>query len=130
MPRAKSEATLTPNKTKMIHILSNKPTKEQIRDITQMYQGYAKVVVDIENNILAAGGEYHIDCEQVLINSGSNRDNLWGGGYRFENKEVDFMGMTNYKPHLNHFSYEISIPEKREELEKIIRGIFEWIEIN
>jgi len=109
----------------MIHILADTPTKQQIKDITQIYPGYTKVVVDTENNILAAGGEYHIDCEQVLINSGSNQDNLWGGGYRLKNKEVDFMGLTNYKPHLNHFSYEISIPEIREELEKIVRRIFE-----
>jgi len=31
------------------------------------------MVIDVENNILAVGGEYHIDCEEILIKSGSTK---------------------------------------------------------
>ena len=62
----------------MILLFTQKATSEQIAEVTKIYPGYTKVVVDIENKILAAGGEYHIDCEQVLISNGSLRDNLWG----------------------------------------------------
>jgi hypothetical protein len=109
----------------MILVFQDKAKKEQIEEITKIYPKYTKIVVDIDKKVLAAGGEYHIDCEQILINNGSLQNNLWGGGYSFENKKVDFMGLTNYKPYFNHFSYEISLPEIREEVEKIIRKVFE-----
>jgi len=34
-------------------------------------------VIDVENNILAVGGEYHIDCEEILIKSGSTKKIIW-----------------------------------------------------
>ena len=109
----------------MIIVFEKKASEEEIEEITKMYEGYTKIVVDIEKEILSAGGEYHIDCEQVLISNGSSQENLWGGGFRFKNKEVDFMALTNFKPNSNHFSYEISSPEIREKVEKIIRNIFD-----
>ncbi|EKD99719.1 MAG: hypothetical protein ACD_22C00190G0003 [uncultured bacterium] len=108
----------------MIIILNTKATSEQINEVTKEYEGYTKVVVDIEQEILAAGGEYHIDCEQVLIANGSSLQNLWGGGYRFKIDEVDFMALTNYKAAYGHFTYEISDPSIRQKVEKVIRKVF------
>ncbi len=108
----------------VIILFNKKATEEDIKNITEVYRGYTKVVVDIEKEILSAGGEYHIDCEQLLIANGSSQENLWGGGFRFTSSEVDFMALTNYKPGINHFTYEISIPEIREKVEKVIRKVF------
>jgi|SRR3989304_7916457 len=110
----------------MILILKDKATKEQVSEVIQVYPAYTKVVVDIMRGLLAAGGEFHIDCEQVLLADGSVQSNLWGGGFRFENKEVDFMGLTNYKPGINHFSYEITTSEIRQQVENIIRKVFDY----
>ncbi|NJN11246.1 MAG: hypothetical protein HC815_26020 [Richelia sp. RM1_1_1] len=38
--------------------------------------------MDIERRILAGGGEMHYDCEQVLLENGSQQENLWGAGWR------------------------------------------------
>ncbi len=108
----------------MILILSEKPDKDQLDEVTKIYPGYTKVVVDLRRNVLAAGGEYHIDCEQVLLADGSIQVDLWGGGFRFESKEVDFMALTNYKANINHFSYEVTQAEIREQIEKMVRRIF------
>lgn len=102
-----------------------KANKQQVEEVTKIYSGYAKVVVDIKRSLLAAGGEYHIDCEQVLLADGSLQGDLWGGGYRFESKEVDFMSLTNYKANIDHFSYEITSDKIRKQVEKIIRGVFD-----
>jgi hypothetical protein len=109
----------------MILILKAKANADQLTEVTKIYSGYTKVVVDINRNLLAAGGEYHIDCEQVLLADGSAQSDLWGGGYRFESKEVDFMGLTNYKVGINHLSYEITFPKVRDQVEKITRSVFE-----
>jgi len=108
----------------VILLLTEKANEEQLIDVAKMYPGYTKVVVDIKRNVLAAGGEYHIDCEQVLIADGSIQSDLWGGGYRFESKEVDFMGLTNYKPAVDHLSYEMTNPNIREQVEKVIKKVF------
>jgi len=109
----------------MIIIFDEKASEKEIKNVTEVYEDYTKVVVDIEKEILSAGGEYHIDCEQLLIANGSSQKDLWGGGYRFTSSEVDFMALTNYKPSIGHFTYEISIPEVREKVEKVIREVFE-----
>ena len=109
----------------MIIIFSETSTKEQLTEVTRIYHGYTKVVVDIKRDLLVAGGEYRIDCEQILLANGSIQTDLWGGGFRFESKEVDFMGLTNYKPNINHFSYEITRLEIRENVERTIRRVFD-----
>lgn len=87
----------------------------------EAYDDYIKTVIDIEKNILAIGGEYHIDCEEVLIKYGSKQENLFGGGYRISTKEVEFMAMSNFKPALGKVTYEISDPSVREKLEQLTR---------
>jgi hypothetical protein len=109
----------------MILILKEKASNDQLTEVTRIYPGYTKIVVDIKRNLLAAGGEYHIDCEQVLLADGSVQSDLWGGGYRFESREVDFMGLTNYKIGINHLSYEVTFPEIREQIERITRSVFD-----
>ena len=108
----------------MILILNTEATNEHIKEVTTVYPGYTKVVIDVDQEILAAGGEYHIDCEQVLINNGSRRDSLWGGGYRFKSGEIDFIGLTNYKPYMNHFTYEVADLDVRTKMEIIIKRVF------
>jgi hypothetical protein len=38
---------------------------------------YIKLAVDVERNILAGGGEYHADCEEVLLENGSRQEDIW-----------------------------------------------------
>jgi len=109
----------------MIIILSSKITPEQFEQAREVYPDYIKTVIDVEKNILAVGGEYHVDCEQVLIQSGSKQSNLFGGGYRISTHEVEFMAMSNYKPALGQTTYEIADPEVRARLEKLTREFLE-----
>ena len=108
----------------MILILKDKATSEQIEEVTKVYVGYTKVAVDIDRKVLAAGGEYHIDCEEALLSDGSRQSDLWGGGFRFDHNEVDFMALTNYKPGISHFTYEIALADVRNIVEEVIRKVF------
>jgi hypothetical protein len=40
-----------------------------------------KLAVDVEKAILAGGGELHADCEEILLEDGSQQDNLWGADW-------------------------------------------------
>jgi hypothetical protein len=105
----------------MIIVLSQKATEKQFKKAREVYKDYIKVVIDIEKNIMAVGGEYHIDCEEVLIKSGSRQENLYGGGYRISTKETEYMALSNYKPALSRLTYEISDPKIRNKLEQLIK---------
>jgi len=109
----------------MIFILDKKITPEQFKQACEVYSDYIKTVIDIEKNILAVGGEYHIDCEEVLVKYGSKQENLFGGGYRVSAKEVEYMAMSNYKPALGKVTYEIMEPEVRQKLANLTKTFLE-----
>ena len=105
----------------MILVLNRKITPEEFERAREVYKDYIKTVIDIKNNILAVGGEYHIDCEEVLIKQGSKQENLYGGGYRISTKEIEYMAMSNYKPSLNRLTYEIADPKIRAQIEMLTK---------
>jgi hypothetical protein len=109
----------------MIIVLNRKITPEEFEQAREVYGDYIKTVIDVEKNVLAVGGEYHIDCEEVLIGQGSKLENLYGGGYRVSTKEVEFMAMSNYKPALGKTTYEIFEPDIREKLYVLTKDYLE-----
>ena len=44
----------------------------------QTLEGYIKLAVDIRRGILAGGGAMHADCEAVLLEYGSQQEDVWG----------------------------------------------------
>jgi hypothetical protein len=62
-----------------IRILKEKTTHQQILEMLEAFPDMRmiKVVVDIENNILAGGSGMHYECEQLLLEKGSFQENLW-----------------------------------------------------
>jgi hypothetical protein len=109
----------------MIIILNEKITPEELEKAKEAYPDYIKTVVDIEKKILAVGGEYHIDCEEVLLQNGSLQENLYGGGWRISSKQIEYTALSNYKPALGRLTYEISDPKIRKLLEKLTRQFLE-----
>ena len=103
----------------MILILDRVITKQEFQQAKEAYEDYIKTVIDVEKNILAVGGECHIDCEEILINSGSKLENLFGGGYRISTREVEYLAMSNYKPRLGKVSYEIMDENIRKKLKEL-----------
>ncbi len=109
----------------MIFVLNRKITPEEFRRAREVYSDYIKTVIDVDKNILAVGGEYHIDCEEALIQEGSKLQNLYGGGYRVSTHEVEYMAMSNFKPNLGKTTYEIMDPIIREKLLELTQKYLE-----
>lgn len=104
-------------------ILENKITNEEFDLAKQEYKEYIKIVVDIDKNILAAGGEWHADAESVLLNYGSKQSNLWGGGIDLVSGNVDYISLINTRPGFNN-SQEVTDIEIRSKMFNIIKDIF------
>lgn len=104
----------------MIHILTQKIMSQQLREVSQDLEDYIKFVVDIEQEILAAGGEKHVECEEALLKNGSKQSNLWGGGWDLETNELDFDSMINIRPTVGNSSREVLSQEIRDKMLKVV----------
>ncbi len=57
--------------------------------------------MDIENELVIIGGEYHFDAEQELLDKGSKQTNIWGGGLDLITKELNTIAMINIRTRIN-----------------------------
>ncbi|MEW6084263.1 MAG: DUF5674 family protein [Chloroflexota bacterium] len=107
----------------MIFILSEKATSEHVKEMLKEYETMIKVVVDIRRRILAGGGEMHSDCEAVLLEDGSEQDDLWGANWYPESQEIVFESLINIRPRLGNRSILIQSDEIRRKVEAVSREI-------
>jgi hypothetical protein len=108
----------------MIHILQNQPTSEQIQDMLQQYETMIKIVVDIRRRIMAGGGEMHSDCESVLLDNGSEQDDLWGANWYPAEQRIEFESLINIRPRLGNRNILIQDEDLRQKVESVTRAIF------
>lgn len=87
------------------------------------YDGYIKIVVDVERNILTGGGEKHVEGEQFLLKNGSKQGNLWGGGIDWETKEIDYNSIINLRPAQKNPSRDILSQDIRKKFDKIVKDL-------
>lgn len=107
----------------MLQILTQKASPDQIKEIAEDLNGYVKFVVDIKREIISAGGEMHVDGEQLLIKNGSKQEDLWGGGLDLESAEIDFNSMINLRPLQENSSRDVLNSEIRKKMTKIVEKI-------
>ena len=60
-----------------------------------------KGVVDIEREIIAMGGEYHMDANIILTDNGSKQQNIWGFNWYFNksgDERIEYISLINIRP--------------------------------
>jgi len=107
----------------MIYILHSKVTAEQVSEMLKEYESMIKIVVDIRRRILAGGGEMHSDCESVLLDDGSEQDDLWGANWYPAEQRIAFESLINIRPRLGNRNILIQNEEIRKPVESITREI-------
>jgi hypothetical protein len=103
----------------MIHIIRDKASPEQIKDMLEMLQTYIKLAVDIDRGILAGGGAMHADCESILLDDGSRQEFIWGTDWDPNAQQVTFESLINIRPRQNNSSMEILDPKIRDRVSDI-----------
>ncbi len=114
-----------------IVVIKDKISKEDIKRAREEYAEYIKITADTEQEIVAIGGEYHADAEQVLReNYGSLGSNIWGGGYNITLDTFEVNAIVNIKPGKNDSS-DILDPGARNHFLEIVKrklgGIKSWL---
>lgn len=78
-----------------------------------------KIAVDIRRRILAGGGEMHADCESVLLEEGSEQNDLWGANWYPAEQRIDYEALINIRPWLSNRSVVIQNEDIRRQVQAI-----------
>src|SRR3990167_2976315 len=106
----------------MIHIVSEKATPQQLREMLEALQTYIKLAVDVRQRIVAGGGALHADCEAALLEQGSQQGDVWGADWYPESGDVRFESLINIRPKQGNRSLAITDPTLRSTIETIVRA--------
>ena len=85
-----------------------------------------KAVVDVEQKVMAVGGELHADEEALLLERGSSQRNLWGINlYPGKTGEefIEFDSMINLRPSDGNRSRGVDDPAMRDRITAVVRGL-------
>ena len=107
----------------MIHIIRDRATPKQMRDMLEVLEVYIKLAVDVDLGILAGGGELHVDCEQTLLNEGSEQANIWGADWYPFQQRVGYESIINIRPSANNRSMEIQSAVLRDYIGQIVKSL-------
>lgn len=110
-----------------IHIIRSHATRQQMNEMLEILETYIKLAVDVERGILAGGGAMHADCEYVLLEDGSQQEDVWGADWNPATQEVTFESLINIRPRQNNRSLEIQDPILRSQVEQITRNLLEGV---
>lgn len=107
----------------MIHLLKEKAVPSQIQEMLQEYENMIKIVVDIRRRYLSGGGEMHADCESILLEDGSEQDDLWGANWYPGEQRIEFESLINIRPRLGNRNILIQDEELRKKVETVTRDL-------
>lgn len=115
------------NKFMQVEIIRTKASKEKIKELADnSFGSMFKLAVDIERGILTAGGEFHADGEQSLIEEGSKQKDIWGANYYpFEkpHNRVEYTALINIRPSSGNQSMKIEDLKIREKVKAIVESL-------
>ena len=111
----------------MIKILHSKIEPDLLESLCKEFFGsFVKFVVDIEKDIIAAGGELHSDAEAVLLENGSQQKDLWGANFfPFKNPDhrLEYTSLINIRPSDENHGMEIKDSRIRKRVKSISESL-------
>jgi hypothetical protein len=102
---------------------TEKASKDDIQVMMEAQVAYVKIAVDIRENKLAGGGEFHADCEASLLQLGCKQEFIWGADWIPDTQEIKFEALINIRPRQRNPSTTVLDPKMRDKIESIARPI-------
>jgi len=110
----------------MILIIREPASAEQLTQMAEQFgSNFIKLAVDVKREILVGGGELHADCEQALLEDGSQQADIWGADWHPETRAVTFESLINIRPRQQNFSMEVQDQALCARIEEIVRRLLE-----
>ena len=107
-------------------ILENPITKSDLIKESKNFidENTIKAAVDIKKELVAVDAPMHYECEQLLLENGSNQEDIWGINLYLDEENLDdlveFDSMINVRPAKNNRSRSIENPETREKIKQVV----------
>ena len=110
-----------------IRIVRNAITRTDLNEIAkQQFGEMVKAVVDVEQGIMAIGGDLHSDEEAILLDQGSAQRHLWGINLypdKALNEWIEFDSLINVRPSGGNRSRYVESAEMREAVTRIVNRL-------
>lgn len=115
--------------TMEIRIIRDGITRAALNEMAkQQFGEMVKAVVDVEQGIMAIGGELHSDEEAVLLDQGSLQRHLWGINLYPERPPlewIEFDSMINVRPSQRNRSRSVERVDIRQAITAIVNRLVE-----
>ncbi len=107
-----------------VRIIREKIPKDELaRIVKENFGTMVKIDVDVERGVLAIGGEWHSEGDELLAQDGSSRRDVWGANFYPWNpsdSRVEYISLINIKPQFNNRSMEVEDEKTKEKMREII----------
>jgi hypothetical protein len=108
-----------------LRLLDQRPTPDQLQEMLEAQGGYVKLAVDAARGALVGGGEFHADCEELLLAQGSRQEDVWGADWHPDSGPVAFGALINIRPRQQNRSMEAQDATLRTRIERVVRTVFQ-----
>jgi len=92
-----------------------------------MFGDLVKAVVDIEKEIMVVDAELHADEESILLEQGSNQEDLWGINiypeFVGDKRWIEFDSMINFRPSWGNRSRSVDDPKIQKRIINIVNKL-------
>ncbi len=108
-----------------IEIIRTAVALEHLRTLAESLFGeLVKAVVDVEQGLMAIGGDLHADEEALLLGAGSSQPDLWGVNLypdrHGESDWIEFDSMINVRPRQGNRSRSVDDAELRRRIVEVV----------
>lgn len=108
----------------IIKIVKDTISLEELREIAKEYYiDMVKGVVDISTERVAFGGEYHIDANVKILESGSVQADVWGFNIYVNQPagdRIEYTSLINIRPQVGNKSMEVQDEKIRARMQDIV----------
>lgn len=112
-----------------MQIITEKISLEELKKMSEkMHNNLVKAVVDIEQGIMVVDAGMHADEEMLLLEEGSQQENLWGINihpYKSPDQWIEFNSMINLRPSFGNRSRGVDNLVIQEKIKKIVNALVE-----
>lgn len=112
-----------------IRIVRDRVSMRDLAAIAETQFGdFVKAVVDVEQGIMAIGGDLHADEEGMLLDQGSRQINLWGINLypqKPTDEWIEFDSMINVRPAQSNRSRDVEDPALRGRIMDVVTRLVE-----
>jgi hypothetical protein len=108
-----------------MRILSDTLTMAELRVMAQeMFGDMVKAVVDVRRGMVAIQAELHSDLEALLLEHGSQQEDLWGINLYPNEKEdslIEFDSLINIRPSVGNRTRTVESESVRQRITRIVQ---------